>query len=221
MEFPMRFKFGDDPSSFFPAGDCCIFGIDDMIMGGLSLVGGIMGQNATDDRLQAQMDFQRQMSNTAYRRSMKDMRLAGLNPILAYQKGPASSPSGAFAAATDIVSPAVNSAMASKRLTPEVANMMATNDLIKAQTNNAATQDMMMKAQTGMYSAMTASQRADALIKAEALKVAMKEAQTAETDAAVRGTEAGTAARRIGTFFRDLFGFSGAPSIKLPIPGAP
>ena len=66
----------------------------DVFGGLLGGIGGLARNREARKASARQMAFQERMSNTAYQRTMDDMRKAGLNPILAGKVGGASTPTG-------------------------------------------------------------------------------------------------------------------------------
>lgn len=104
-----------------------------VIAGGASLLGG-SSANAGNLRVaREQMRFQERMSSTAYQRAVEDMRLAGLNPMLSYMQGGASTPGGAAPSLDDVVSPAVSSALHARRLGEELRNIRSDTKLNQSQ----------------------------------------------------------------------------------------
>ncbi len=84
-----------------------------------------------------QMAFQERMSGTSYQRAVEDMRIAGINPMLAIQQGGASTPGGAKAETQSTLGPAVSSASAVARMSAEIASIKANIALTDANTRKA------------------------------------------------------------------------------------
>jgi hypothetical protein len=63
---------------------------------GASLLGGIAQNQASARAAREQMQFQEELSNTAYQRQIKDLEAAGVNPMLVTKLGGASTPPGAM-----------------------------------------------------------------------------------------------------------------------------
>ena len=79
-----------------------------------------------------QMEFQRVMSSTAYQRAVADMREAGVNPILAYQQGGASTPSGSTARVEPALAQGVSSALAVARARADMQQVEAQTQLLRS-----------------------------------------------------------------------------------------
>lgn len=82
-----------------------------------------------------QRQFEADMSNTAIRRRVTDLRLAGLNPMLAYSQGGASTPSGATASTTD-ANTMINSGFTQARVENETQAARASIANTEADTDN-------------------------------------------------------------------------------------
>lgn len=146
-----------------------------LIGGAFSIGSSALSAKKNMELAKKQMKFQKYMSNTAYRRSMRDMRLAGLNPMLASRLGGASTPPGARA---DISyadpGPAITSALTGIQ---QRRNMSAQEKLTNEQLNT----ERYRQAQAGAETAL-AQQRA-------ATDAALRQKVPADIAAVVSSTE--------------------------------
>lgn len=117
------------------------------VLGGLSAGQGLITSAFNAHEASKNRRFQRNMSDTSHQREVRDLRAAGLNPVLSAKLGGASTPSGATASAES----------------PNVAQSSAQGAALKSQIENTEANTALALAQAGDVNA-TQQQRLDLMI---------------------------------------------------------
>ncbi len=171
------------------------------IGGFASLVGGERANKSAEASAERQIAFQRESAQNAYQWATADMKKAGINPMLAYQRGGSSALSGASYKPQDTLTPAVNSALAARRQAADL-------KLVKEQTKNTQ-QDTVKKRQEG-YAVDTnaALNTMRYRLGKEELHSAKATAAAAKTDEKFFSTDMGKFLRKIDMIGRSLNPFA-------------
>lgn len=178
-----------------------------LIAAGIGAVGSLVGaqqrNSAADYQARRQMAYQTEMSNTAYQRTMADMKAAGLNPMLASKVGGASTPAGAMAQMADVITPAVtagssaySAAMGGQKTEQDISLSKDQQDQvkagvakIKAETENLGSQNLVIErtaqnllAQGGLLWRQEANAETTGKILAAQLKILTNDGVISDAD---------------------------------------
>lgn len=168
------------------------------LAGGSNLIGGVLANRQAADQAANQQAFQASQTGTAYQRAVADMKAAGLNPMLAYSQGGASSGTGAMAPVQNLggsVSSAVQAAsqlQGMEAVDATIKQTTANTDNIRADTVYKAAQTQLAAAQTTASgsSARNLDAATDNAIAATQGILADSAVKSGTQGSRIRGTEA-------------------------------
>lgn len=186
-----------------------------------------MTNDANAAQAQKAMDFSERMSSTAYQRSTEDMKKAGINPMMAYMQGGASSPPGQAASMQApnvgrVAEAAISTALDQKRTNAEATEKEASANLMNLQAATEAQNSLRVKYEAER-SAIEAKLAKKTMSSVEA-KAQLQKLQS-EFDAGMvkwdgwmkrAGEAIGTIGDGIGKASRGIFGVKNQTSGKQP-----
>ena len=174
--------------------------IGELISGAASIIGQNKANKAAKQAAEAQMAFQREMRDTAHQSEVKDLRAAGLNPLLSGTGGPGSAvPAGASYTPQNELSGGVSSALQAATVKSEIEQRKAAIDQLESTTKQADTQAELNKAaaiktavdtmtsESNAKAAAINAQAAQAMLPATQAKAAYESGTTAKVLRYVNG----------------------------------